>query len=154
MDLLRYLLCRVPSGDKIFSGFQKGELPPLNWRCQIPFSRHNKMEWIKMDPIRVLLCRVPPGDKTFSGFQKSELPPVNWTCQIPFSRHNKMERIKMDPIRVLLRRISSRDKILKTLDLRLLEPNSVDFWRLWFFEVLLAKILFCLSYYIMLGLFQ
>ena len=70
MDPIRVLLRRVPSGDKNFSGFQNGELLPVNLRCQTPFSSQNKMERIKMDPNRVLLRRVPSGDKAFSSSDK------------------------------------------------------------------------------------
>ena len=49
----------MPSGDKTFSEFQKGGLPLLNWKCQTPFSRHNKME------------RIPNGPHTGSAFAES-----------------------------------------------------------------------------------
>ena len=59
------LLCRVPLRDITFSRFQNGEFPPVNWKCQTPFSNHNKMERVSNGPHWALLCRVPSGDKTF-----------------------------------------------------------------------------------------
>merc|ERR1711951_145226 len=45
------LLRRVPSGDKTFSRFQKGGLPPVKRKVQTPFLKHNKMERIKWTPL-------------------------------------------------------------------------------------------------------
>ena len=39
----------IPSVNKTFSGFFD-KFPPVNWTCQIPFSRHNKMEKISNGP--------------------------------------------------------------------------------------------------------
>ena len=87
----------VPSGYTTFSIFQNGGLPVLNWKCQTPFSRHNKMERIKWTPYGFCFRSVPSGDKTFSGFQKGGIPVLIWKCQTPFSIHNKMERITNGP---------------------------------------------------------
>ena len=50
MDPIELCFAESLRGIKHFQVFF-GEFPPVNWKCQIPFSYHNKMERIKMDPI-------------------------------------------------------------------------------------------------------
>ena len=90
------LLRRVPSGDKTFSRFQKGGLPPLKQKVQTPFLKRNRMEKLSNGPHWVLLRRVPSGDKTFLKFQKGGVPPLKRKVQTPFP-NNKMERLSNGP---------------------------------------------------------
>ena len=51
MDPIGLFLRRVPSGDKTFSGFQKGRLKVGILKVSAPFTIHNKMEVYQMDPV-------------------------------------------------------------------------------------------------------
>ena len=71
------LLCRVPSGDQIFSGFQKR--PPESWDFEsgkYPSQTTIKWKELKRTPLGSTFQR-PYGDKTFSRFQKGEFLSVN-----------------------------------------------------------------------------
>ena len=77
MDPIGLCFRRVPSGDKTFSGFQKGCLKVVNLKLSYASQPPIKS---KVKPIGPpsgsALRRVPPGDKTFSRFQKGHLKVV------------------------------------------------------------------------------
>ena len=84
MDLIGFCFRRVPSGDKTFSRFQKGGLPPLKRKVQKPFLKQNKMERLSNGPHWILRRRDPLGDKTFSRFQNGGLPALKRNAYISF----------------------------------------------------------------------
>ena len=96
MDPYWSLQADIPSGDKTFSRFQKGGLPPLKRKVQTPFLKHNKMERIKWTQFGSAIA-VPSGDTKFSRFQKGRLPALKRMFQKLFLKLNKMERLTNGP---------------------------------------------------------
>ena len=95
----RVLLCRVPSGDKTFSRFQKGR-----WRIGIlkvpkPFPRTIKWEDCQMDPIGFCFAESLRGINHFQDLKKADYRLLNEKSKTRFSNTIKWKDCQIDPNR-------------------------------------------------------
>ena len=67
--LFSYSIHPKPSDNKTSSEFQKGGLKIGILKCQIPFSDHNRVERIQMDPIGLCFADSLRGIKHFQDFK-------------------------------------------------------------------------------------